>query len=229
MYVPTLLESMRPLASRGAVGGGTASFVVHTALITAAVLATMVATQTIEQGRLIVDVPLLEEQAAPHPPAAAPTLVQPPPTFSTLDIPVSIPVDIPPPSRTAFDPTSFSGVGLANGVAWGRGRDTTVTVAREPAVYAMELVEELPVREGGAEPRYPPLLRSAHITGQVVLEFVVDTAGRVEPRSLRLLRSTNPLFEQPALDAAPTWRFRPATIGGLPVRARVHFPVNFLM
>ena len=229
MYVPTLLESRRPLVSRAAFRGGAASFVLHTALITAAVLATMVATRTVEQGRIVVDLRFFEQEPPPPAPAAAvPAFAQPPLGFSTLDVPAAIPVDIPPPSQAAFDPASFSGVGLAGGTPWGRARDTVAAAPRAPAIYEMEMVEELPVLVGGADPKYPPLLRAARITGQVVLEFVVDTAGAVEPGSVRLVRSTNRLFEQPALDAATTWRFRPARIGGMPVRARVHFPVNFL-
>ncbi len=111
-----------------------------------------------------------------------------------------------------------------------RSRDTLARAApRAETIYSEEMVEVLPVRLSGEAPRYPALLMSARIEGRAVLEFVIDTAGRIETGSLRIVRSTNRLFEQPALAAAASWLFRPAKIGKMVVRARVHFPVNFTM
>ena len=226
-YQPTLLESRRPVASGGAVGGGAVSFVIHTAVIVAAVYATLATTRAAVERHFVVDVPLLHEDAPPPPPTA-PTLGMPPVGFSTLQIPTNILTEIPPPSRAPFDATSFSGIGVASATPWGHRADTmTHHVGRADAVYAVEVVEELPVRLGGDTPKYPELLRSAGITGEVMLEFVIDTAGRVEQGSARIVSSTHRLFDAPALAVLASWRFRPARIGGLPVRARVHFPLYF--
>jgi len=229
-YVPTLIESKRPLASRGAVEGGMISFVLHTALVAAAVYATMMATRAVVEGRLIVDVALPRDQAAPPPPPERPLFGQLPTGFNRLELPTMVLAEIPPPSRTPFDVSSFAGVGVENATAWGTAVAGPVSVApRADSVYTADLLEERPVRLGGQAPVYPPVLQSARIEGRVDVEIVVDTAGRVEPGSPRVLRSTNRLFDGPALDASATWVFRPARIGGHPVRARVWAPVTFQM
>ena len=231
MYAPTLLESRRRLASRGAVGGGAVSFAVHSALIAAAVYATMFATRAAIQGRLVVDLPPYQQpETAPPKPALLTTLGPPPPGFNTLVIPTDILAEIPPPSHAPFDPASFAGVGVRSASPWGSSGDTLERAApRAEPIYEEAMLEELPFRLSGEAPRYPALLMSARIEGETVLELVVDTAGLIEARSLRIVRSTNRLFDQSALVSAATWRFRPAKIGGMVVRARVHFPVRFTM
>src|SRR5688572_23386945 len=38
-------------------------------------------------------------------------------------------------------------------------------------------------------PTYPPKLKAERVEGVVLLEFIVDTAGRMEERSLKVVRS----------------------------------------
>jgi TonB family protein len=66
--------------------------------------------------------------------------------------------------------------------------------------------------------RYPPALAHAGVAGRVELEFVVDTLGRVEPRSVRTLASAQPEFEAAARRAILVSRFRPAHWHGQVVR-----------
>ncbi len=227
MYSPTLIESRRPLASGGAISGGALSFVGHAALITAAVYATLSATKAVEQARLIVDIPLLQEEAPPQPRAALPALTMPTVGFATLEIPKVILAEIPAPSREPFDPTRFSGVGVEALAPVARPAPARAPDAA--AVYDESLIEELPRRVGGAVPRYPPMLMAAKIPGQATVECIVDTLGRVEPGSIRSVRATHALFAQAAAEAVATWEFRPGRIAGRPVRARVNLPVNFSM
>ncbi len=91
------------------------------------------------------------------------------------------------------------------------------------------MAEELPERVSGSAPRYPPVLLDARITGEVTVECVVDTLGRVERGSTRIVRSTHRLFEEAANDAVTTWRFKPGRIGGRAVRVRVSVPVLFVL
>jgi TonB family protein len=74
---------------------------------------------------------------------------------------------------------------------------------------------------------YPDSLMRAQVEGSVVLQARVDTGGRVEPRSIRVLRSTNPGFEAPAIDMLVGTRFRPAYEDGSPTVAVVEVPVKF--
>ena len=78
-----------------------------------------------------------------------------------------------------------------------------------------------------AVPRYPEGLRAAGVAGRVLLQFVVDTAGRVESSSVEELAATHPLFARAARDALAGWRFLPAESGGRKVRVRLQQPFDF--
>jgi protein TonB len=67
-------------------------------------------------------------------------------------------------------------------------------------------------------PVYPFDMRRSGISGEVLVEFIVDTQGNV--RDPRIIRSSHPGFEQAALDAVLKWKFRPGMKGGAPVNTR---------
>ena len=71
---------------------------------------------------------------------------------------------------------------------------------------------------GTGAPRYPSMLQSAGVEGDVRAQFVVDTLGRVEPGSVRVLDSTHDLFAAAVRDALDRARFKPAEAGGHKVR-----------
>jgi protein TonB len=74
---------------------------------------------------------------------------------------------------------------------------------------------------GGPTPRYPEALREAGVEGQVTLEFVVDTTGRVEGGSVRVLSSAADAFVVSVRDALAGTRYHPALVGGRRVRQLV--------
>ncbi len=72
----------------------------------------------------------------------------------------------------------------------------------------------------------PPISRSefapgAH--GDVIVEITIDTAGRVV--DMKLLQSLEPGIDQRVMATLRDWRFRPATMDGMPVVSKhdVHF------
>ncbi len=75
--------------------------------------------------------------------------------------------------------------------------------------------------------RYPGELRAAHTEGEVLVQFVVDTAGHLEPGTFKVLKSSHPLFTQAVQDALPTMRFIPAEAGGEKVRQLMQQPFTF--
>lgn len=87
--------------------------------------------------------------------------------------------------------------------------------------------EVVPLR--GVAPRYPSMLASASVEGTVVMQFVVDTLGRVESGSLDVLRADHPLFEQSVREALGRMRFVPAEAGGRKVRQLVEQPFTFAL
>jgi TonB family protein len=76
-------------------------------------------------------------------------------------------------------------------------------------------------------PRYPDSLRSARVEGEVLVAFVVDTSGLVVASTLKVLRSTDPLFTQAVRDAVPSMRFVPADLNGRKVKQLVQEPFYF--
>jgi TonB family protein len=54
-------------------------------------------------------------------------------------------------------------------------------------------------------PVYPPLMQSARIPGQVVLDAIIHSDGTIG--DVTVLRSTNPSFAQAAIAAVKQWRY----------------------
>ncbi len=223
-----LIESKKQSEYGGAFGGGIFSIFFHSAVITGAVYATMHAGEVKRAVVRAFDITQVAQQKnEPPPPKNEIANVAPMPKgFQTLAIPTNIPVVIPPPSQnTSFNAADFSGVGVEGGIA--RGVTTTGPVIRTDQPYLESVVEERPEYVGGPKPRYPDLLRQAGIDGRVLVEFVVDTTGHVERGSIKILSSTNQLFEQPTREALVASSFRPGRISGRAVRVRVQQPINF--
>ncbi|MGH7612823.1 MAG: energy transducer TonB [Gemmatimonadales bacterium] len=99
--------------------------------------------------------------------------------------------------------------------------------AGEP--LSINFVQELPVLLASSPPAYPPLLRAAGVQGRVVLQVVVDTLGRVERGTLRVVHNDNPAFAAPAIESLRGARFRPARVFGRAVRVLVQIPVEFVL
>lgn len=67
------------------------------------------------------------------------------------------------------------------------------------------------------QPVYPRAARAARQEGRVAVCFTVDERGRVHTPAVR--SSTDPVFNQPVLDAISASRFTPARMGTQAVRS----------
>jgi len=74
-------------------------------------------------------------------------------------------------------------------------------------------------------PAYPASLRNDGVSGSVMVEFVVDTTGRVV--SAEPIKWTHREFVEPAVRAVLRWRFEPGTLDGRKVRFRMAVPIEF--
>jgi TonB family protein len=74
---------------------------------------------------------------------------------------------------------------------------------------------------------YPTDLMLEGVEGEVLLEAVVDSTGRVERETIRVLASSRPGFREPAIEMLVQTRFRPASRGDRPIAAFVQIPVKF--
>lgn len=78
-----------------------------------------------------------------------------------------------------------------------------------------------------AVPAYPRLLEKQGIEGTAVVRFVVDTTGRADLETFRLIETNHPLFGAAVRDALPAMKFHPATVGPRKVRQMVEIPFGF--
>lgn len=149
-----------------------------------------------------------------------------------------MPTEIPPivPGERDLDPRDFTGRGVEGGTGWG------VVGGTGPADQ-MEIDSELRdvlYEAGMADQRFTPaelvvrpvfehprLLLEAGISGRVVLRFIIDTTGQIEPASIAVLEKTHEAYAAAARAGVVGARFRPALFGNRTVRQLTRWPVNF--
>jgi TonB family protein len=165
----------------------------------------------------------------------------PPRGFRTVVAPGDIPSGIPPVdlSEAPMDPRDFTGRGAEGGVAWGVVGGTGAIDQLPPpgeelaeAVYAATFDDarfEPAQLVSQPTPRYPPALLAAGLSGRVVLEFIVDTLGTVEPPSITVVESSHRAFEPSARESVSLAVFRPARLGSRAVRQRSRQTISFIV
>jgi protein TonB len=84
-------------------------------------------------------------------------------------------------------------------------------------------------RESNRNPRYPNQLQVMGVSGQVLVQFVIDTTGRADMRSFKVLRSSNPQFTEAVRTVLPSHRFYPAEERGCKVKMYVQMPFTFMI
>lgn len=140
------------------------------------------------------------------------------------------PLQYAPGGGAGFGPATATGSGTAGGPDRGSYRDTdrgapVLELVGDPELdpfadaFLVVEVEEAAERDPtSAAPAYPPHLLAQGVEGYATMRFVVDTLGRVEPMSVRVLDSTHSGFVSAVKDAMPGMRFRPARRGDRAVR-----------
>jgi protein TonB len=93
-----------------------------------------------------------------------------------------------------------------------------------------------PIRVGGnvqqanllrqVQPIYPPIAKTAHISGTVVLHAIISKDGTIE--QLEYI-SGPPLLMKNAMDAVRQWRYRPTMLNGEPVEVDTTVSVVFTL
>lgn len=97
-------------------------------------------------------------------------------------------------------------------------------------VYLAHQVEKVAVAlPGSPQPAYPQSLLRRRRQGRVAIEFVIDTLGRVDTTSVRVLDSAHPMFTLAVRDVLPYLQFLPAEAGGRKVPMRVAQPFAFVI
>ena len=226
-----LIESK---AKKQRMAGGTVfSVVLHTVLIGGAVYATAAAGNKDEKTKAekiqFVEMKKepVPEKKAPEPPKEV--IVKPPPPkgFQVLRAPVKIDIKIPEIdlSKAITNESDFSGKGVkggtGSGVVGGTGPVTNQTYFEFQVEKPAEVLPESP------KPKYPSVLESSGIAGEVQAQFVVNTQGKADLDQFKVLKSTNELFTQAVKNVLPRMKFSPAMIGGKPVNQLVQQSFQF--
>jgi len=214
------------------------SIVVHAVVITAALIAQVVADGALPTPHrptifdnsqfMPVDVKMPRPRVAPQPRTSdgptvsgstAPVVAPPGLTQETgREGDVSSPVVDSPIGAGSGPPSDIPGAGIAS-------------VPPPPPPEPVRPIRlhsgmQAPVKTIHVAPLYPMMARQARIEGVVILEAVLDDQGRVE--SVRVLRSI-PTLDQAAVDAVRQWRFTPAPLNGQPVPVVMTVTVNFTL
>ena len=204
------------------------SATLHGAIIWAAVAATIAGEQIIEEIQDDTTMIFIEQEEEEIEEEQPPELEieAPPQGFLSLMAPINIPTEIPPIDLTqTFDPRNFSGIGVEGGVFSGViGGEGPIDLSQ---TFLEAVVDERPERLSGPVPRYPEMLRQAGVEGVVMLEFVIDTTGRVEEQNVKILQSTNRAFEAPAKNVIVRSLYRPGRVRGVAVRVLVQQQIGF--
>ncbi len=196
---------------------GVVSIIVHTGVVAAAIAGARHVGSDTPPIAILADSVWVMPTAGPAGGVAGPAV----PLIDPVDVP-DIPgmpalPGIPSSRETCLPPTGPGGV-FPTGLG---GADGDIV---DPV-----LTDEPPVLLSAPVPAYPPLLRQAGIQGWVTVQTVIDTLGRAEPVSLRVVTSPNPGFDRPALDCVRRALFRPGRVHGRAVRVLVSLPLHFTL
>jgi outer membrane biosynthesis protein TonB len=88
-------------------------------------------------------------------------------------------------------------------------------------------VDQPPAPLSGIRPAYPAELRQSPEDGFVLVEFVVETSGRIDLCSFKVIEASNSAFVPTTREALLPIRFKPGVKGGHPVRTRVREKVSY--
>ena len=217
-----LLETKRKTNTKRVFGLGTMSLAVHTVVIGAVVFSTVHAGRSDNRVKVDTTLVLVEPDQRAKPPEQTPApLTVPLKGFQTVVVPAVIPTALPAVDlQEHLDPKDYSGTGIEG------GRATGIEPSADQ-VYADAVVDEPPVVLSGPPHIYPELMRQAGIQGRVVVRAIVDTTGRAEPNSVRIVQSPSVGFEETTRTWVLAALFRPARLRGRAVRAYVNLPFDY--
>jgi protein TonB len=158
----------------------------------------------------------------PVPPTARSSTARPVPPVQPTSPPLEV-VTEPPPPTPSLTPVLHS--------ATYEFRLPTVTAPVVPTAPTTPLTVagdvRAPVLVRKVEPAYPEAMRKGRMEGTVLVEAVITERGDVV--DARVVRSTHPLLDKPALSAIQQWRYEPATLDGRPVRVYVTITTTFTL
>lgn len=216
-------------ASSRSLGQSAASVAVHLVVIAGAVqvtkgAATEVTRWSSDTTMIYVSSPAPEAPVLPTP--APETAIPegpsiPAPAFTDVGVPGLPTIDLP---ARPFNPGAYATSRPADRGTVHGDPGAEITTGE---VFLSSQLDDPAQRMAGPEPRFPPALADAGISGSVDLEYVVDTTGHAESNSLQVVAATHEAFIESAREAVLKSSFRPARYRGTPVRQQVRQRITF--
>lgn len=180
--------------------------------------------------------------AKPPPEKLEPPISMPPPEIEIVDArdhevskgvpdaprPDPLPNERPPMERdftvTSLPPSSMPTLDRTQ-VSWDPPGDPKGKIGEIDSIFSFASLDNPPSTRVQVSPDYPAAAKAAGIDGEVWVEFIVDTAGRVHDPMV--VRSSDRLFDEATLRAVSKWRFEPGKHNGRLVSFRMSVPVLF--
>jgi protein TonB len=242
MFEDSLIESGGKLRTKR---GATTlfSFILEVAIIGVLILIPLIYTEALPKQQLMTFlVAPPPPPPPPPPPAAAPVKiikkVETEIDDGQLRQPTKIPQKIkiiqedeaPPPTGAVVGgvPGGIPG-GVAGGVMGsiiGATTSNAVPTVRTPQRVRVSAGVQEGLLVHRVTPQYPQLAKSAHISGQVVLQASIGKDGSIQ--NLRVI-SGHPMLAPAALDAVKQWKYKPYFLNGEPVEVDTQITVNFTL
>src|SRR4029078_12939409 len=171
-------------------GGFMMSAGLHTVLITGAIYGTLQAKEQLEKPKAEkVEFVEMKKKDEPPPPKEAPKppprdviMKAPPPKgFQVLTAPIKIPdvlpdIDL---SKKVTNEDDFTGKGVAGGIAKGGVGGPPQPVNDQP-YFEFQVEKQVAPMPNNAGPRYPDMLRSENVEGELLAQLVLDTRRLAE-------------------------------------------------
>jgi periplasmic protein TonB len=94
-------------------------------------------------------------------------------------------------------------------------------------VFDISKLDQIPEAKYRIDPQYPFEMRRAGVTGEVLVDFIVDTNGNVI--NAYAVKSSQREFEANAVLAVSKWKFKPGRRGGRNVNTHMQVPIVFTL
>jgi TonB family protein len=125
-----------------------------------------------------------------------------------------------------------AGIALTNDEQPGSGAEALnaglVVGNNQPAAPAAPLAVGGDVKQAklinSVSPAYPPLAKNQHVSGNVLVDALIDANGKVT--TMKVVSGPT-LLHQAAMDALKQWKYQPATLDGKPVPMHLTVTIQF--
>lgn len=140
------------------------------------------------------------------------------PTAVDLNVAFVQPLDVRPNVQSSLGAAKLSSIPV--NIAHGPRTSSGLT-----DIFNLSQLDRVPEPISQTAPRFPAELKRDVMSAKVVVEFIVDSDGRV--RDPFIISTSHPGFNEAAIDGVSRWRFRPGIKTGRKVNTRMRVPILF--